>query len=860
MNAHKINNLSTSVTKALENREVFTKALFSRPESLSALLPYNEFLEKDDLFLLKDGSLGVVYEVELLEHEAMTAKQIVSAVDGLKPIFSLPENCTLQFLFDQSAIAPFDKKLTEIEESYPESHPVSQILFNEKVDALKESCKSFNDKSPLRRKLYLSIRYFPKIIKTRKVKDYIDKGEVTLYRGLSEFVSELKNFKGILKSIETASPLDITKLGAESLLDVLRRFFNPTAYYKRTFAPFNKNIPLSEQFLYNAPVLDFPGIEREGFKTRTLTLKTSPLYAYPGGMAYFLGVNFPFKLSLNFSFPSQSKTKLFFDTKEFFLEHSPTARGKVQKEEIKEVQDRLARNDRSLHLTFSVVIEGKTDDELDDREKDICHIFNNELEAEVITEEDIGLGLAINSLPLCYTPDADYSCQRAIRILRSDAVKFLPIFDSFRGLKNPQSVYLSRENNIVPFSLLENETSNHTAVLADTGSGKSAFVIDCLVAAKRMSPEPLVFIIDKKSSYSMLSEYFDGDLTIFDRNSEVPFSPFRGIYDEEKIAFLTKLISSAIALTSPSFQVESEHQAAVAKALKLAYLKKCDRQGLTYLDGELFRQDSDEEVELTMEDFIIELGSLTDGESERMRDVVDPLLSKLKPFYDDGVYAKFFHGSKAPKAKSKLFYIYDLDALDGDPVLQSLMTMAVIEEIRCILSLPENQGRTGFLVMEEFSMLGRNNPAFRDFAIDFAETMRKRGCWLITLTPRPQNYFDLEVGKAFWSVASNYVFLQMNSDNVDYIREKSSLLDEASGEIVRSLKTINGKHAEIFFTNKSKTCQGAFRYAQTSTDRWMSPTNAKDTREAIKALETFDDKWEALDYLSKNFPNGVERL
>ena len=371
-----------------------------------------------------------------------------------------------------------------------------------------------------------------------------------------------------------------------------------------------------------------------------------------------------------------------------------------------------------------------------------------------------------------------------------------------------------------------------------------------------MSPEPLVFIIYKKCSYSMIAEYYDGELTIFDRNVDIPFSPFRGVYDEEKIAFLTKLISSAVQLTSPSFLLESEHQTATTKALKLAYLKKRDRQGLTYLEGELFKQDTGEAVELSMEDFIVELDSLSDGNKERVREVVDPFLSKLRPFYDDGVYAKFFRGRIKQEKKSKFFYIYDLDALDGDTTLQTLMTMAVIEEIRCILALPENQGRTGFLVMEEFAMLGRNNPTFRDFAIDFAETMRKSGCWLITLKPRSQNYFDLEVGKAFWSVASNFVFLQINPDNVDFVSKDSSLLDEATMKVVRALRTVKGEYAEIFFTNKSKTKQGAFRYRQTTLDRWMSPTNAKDAREAIKALERFENKWEALDYLAKTFPDG----
>jgi hypothetical protein len=114
LKSKQLGDLPEPISKALSNREVFTGALFSRPESLSALLPYDEYLEKDSLFLQKDGSLGVVYEVELLEHEPMTSKKIIGAVEGLKPLFNLPENCTLQFLFDQSAISSFDSELLKI--------------------------------------------------------------------------------------------------------------------------------------------------------------------------------------------------------------------------------------------------------------------------------------------------------------------------------------------------------------------------------------------------------------------------------------------------------------------------------------------------------------------------------------------------------------------------------------------------------------------------------------------------------------------------------------------------------------------------------------------------------------------------
>ena len=141
-------------------------------------------------------------------------------------------------------------------------------------------------------------------------------------------------------------------------------------------------------------------------------------------------------------------------------------------------------------------------------------------------------------------------------------------------------------------------------------------------------------------------------------------------------------------------------------------MKKCERQGLEYIDGELRSTGKDSEVELSMDDFIVELGSLVDGGDGKMKDVVNPLISKLKPFYGDGIYAKFLKAVRTAPLVSKSFYIYDLDALDGDPTLQTLMTMSVIEEIRCTLALPENQGRTGFLIMEEFAMLGRNNPPF----------------------------------------------------------------------------------------------------------------------------------------------------
>ncbi|NRA46109.1 MAG: TraC family protein [Oligoflexales bacterium] len=722
------------IENAQINRKIFTDALFKRPESLGSLLPYDEYLTEMGIFQLKDGSLGAVFKIELLEHESMTEDQILKSVASMKQWFSLPENCALQVLFDSSRYSPLDQKISRFKDSFKDSfndpHPVSKILYHEKLRLIEKDCLTSSDASPLKRQLLISVRYF--LSKPFKVKlSDLSNNNSSISRELKDFSYELQQFDHLLKDFKDNNTFSVKQLNGDELVSIIRQQFNPESYYKRSFAPLNNNVSISDQLIFSTPKLRYEGIECEGRKTRVLTLKTAPSHSYAGGMASFVGLNFPFRISINYSFPRVQEVKKFLAMKEFFLENAATARAKVQKSEIDDVQHKLALDDRVLSMTFCIMFDGKTDQELDEKMRKICNICHTYLECEIVSETDIGLGLWMNGLPLNYTPDADLSTRRAIRILRSDAINFMPIFDSFKGFKTPVSIHLSRENNLVPFSLLENETSNHTVVLADTGSGKSAFVVDWLQSVKKLSPEPIVFIIDKKSSYGMLSQYFDGDLTVFKRDQNIPFSPFRGIYNEEKIAFLSKMISMAIKLTSPSFPVESEHQTLISKALKLAYLKKLDQHGLDYVEGEFIKQKDNTPVTIDMNDFIVELGTLVQGKNESDKSAIEALISKLKPFYGDGTYAAFFTKGRASSLDSEtLFYVYDLDALDGDPTLQILMTMAVIEEIRCILSLPQHAGRTGFLVMEEFAMLGRNNPAFRDFAIDFAETMRKRGCWL----------------------------------------------------------------------------------------------------------------------------------
>jgi hypothetical protein len=446
--------------------------------------------------------------------------------------------------------------------------------------------------------------------------------------------------------------------------------------------------------------------------------------------------------------------------------------------------------------------------------------------------------LCLNALPLFYTPASDHSSQRFVRIMNKDATRLLPVFDSYRGLENPMQLFLSRENNLVRFSWASNPISNHTAILGDTGSGKSKFALDCVQAMKLKNPEPLIFVIDKRASCEALCREFDGSLSVFDPKRGMPFSSFRGAFDDGKIQFLTKLILTAVKLTSTSFDLESHHLSIVSRALKEAYLRRARERGVEYKEGGLVEAGSENEVSVSMDDVIASMSALTaEAEFESLKDQIDDLITRLMPFYGDGVYGTFFRGQeKTLKAESKMLYAYDLEALDSDETLKVLMSMCVIHEIMTKMAKPESMKRGGVLYIEELGCLGRDNPIVGEFVVEAAERMRKMGFNLMGVAPNPRVFFETEAGKAVWGGADNFFFLKMSPDNVRYLKEKSSLLNDASLEILTTLDTKVNEFAEVFYTNKGGTHQGAFRYIQSDLDRKTSVNSEKDLEE-IKRKE-----------------------
>ena len=853
------------IEQALSRHEILARALFERPESLSKLLPYDEYLPEFSQFRQKDGSLGVVYEVELCAHETKTSQEIQSLLEKLRTWFRLSQDFTLSLLFEQAPVSALDP----IWESFVTSDDFSRQdipakLHITQVEKLRQS-QNLGLTPPLKRRLLLSIRQFesksPIKERAKRLGAELSNPDQTLSHEVRDFIKQARQLDHTLSQFEMNSPLKLTRLNGEQLSDFLRKIFNPVTYYKRPFAKLNPDLSLSEQVVFCPSELEFSGIKREGMKTRTLSLKNAPSFAYPGGMAYFLGLKFPFRICLNLAFPSPAAIKRHFGVKDFFLQNTPSARTRRQKSEIDALQEKLLRDDQVLEMSFHVALEAVTDEELDIQTKECLARFQGKLECEAIVESDIGLGLWINMLPLSYHPIANYTARRAVRILASDIVHFCPVFDTFQGTKECQSLYVSREGGLVPYSLKSFGNSHMTAVLGDTGSAKSGQIIKLLLGELRKEPRPLIFVIDYKTSYGMVSKFLPSELTTFERGKPMPFSPFRGEMDDDKVRFLVQLLTSAIQLTSPNFEVEAEHRTCLTQALRLASETIAKTAGVQYRDGKLLQEKSEVFPVISLDDVIAALGTLTgQSEFEKYGKFVDDITKKLRLFYADGLYAPFFKSTEVkPLSSNADLFVYDLDALATDPILQTLVTMSVVDEIRRKIMSLGGKERGGFVVIEELGMLGRNNPVAKDFVIDAAETFRKLGFFLIGLTPNPRNYFEIPAGQAMWAVADHYLFLAMKEDNVDFLVKNSNLLDEATAQIAKSLKTVRGQSADCLYIHKSKALSGVFRSVPSAHELWLMPTHAPDANEAQKTLKKFEgDPLAAWEDLVTRYPKGTK--
>lgn len=809
--------------------------------------PYREYRGENRMFILNDASLGVIYRVTLKEHEPMTVDDVKDLRSSLEQWLNLPSNCLAQFYLEQRPLST--AALADICTMRQESeNNVAKFLRDQRIERI-------SSQELFERNTYFSIRFISEN-HTLGLSEYIPEDLAgSILRGLDQFEDRVEEFEKILSRIESLSHLKVERIDATELRKLVRNSLGLPLDSRQ--ASINSEVPLNEQLIFETVEADNQGLVGPT-KSKTISLLV-PSDHFEGAASLFLKLNFPYSLSMRLSFPSKGKVAKFLGIKEWCTKNSFSPKSKRQYEEIQQTKRRLAEGDPCVHLTWSVTVYGATEKEVADRANKVSAFAIEAFDCNSVIESEIGLDLLRAGIPLHFDPKSEWGTQRHIPLHRSEVINFLPIFDSFQGTKIPLQIFRSRDQSVVPFSTIEGQTSQHGIFLGDSGSGKSAFLNSVLNGIKAITPEPITVILDFNTSQTMNAKFYNGEINVFKHGTSCPASVFRGIYDQKKVSILTNWVCDAIRLTSPSFQLESEHKEAISQAIKSAFKKKALAAGLKFVENDLFEFESNEAICIDMDTMAAELAYLPAQEGfERFRKPIEDLLVKLRNFYGDGLYASYFRPSSERLAFDKRFYVYDLGQIQDDPVLLNLTVGSIFEEIRQLKMLPENQNREIWAILDEIAALGRESELLTQYFINKAETARKDAFWIYGATNRPQNFFDIPVCVALFQVAEHFCFLAMDKDNVQRLAKCSDKITEADKENITSLKTIRGKSSEIYYIGKSTGKRGVMVYEQTPFERWQSPTNAKEGREALKSLKKFnDDAVQTIQYLVANFPMGL---
>ncbi|MGE3682709.1 MAG: TraC family protein [Bdellovibrionales bacterium] len=830
--------------------------LFSKREVGSGLklieeLPYREYRPESKMFILSDTSLGVIYRLDLLEHEPMSVENIGELRSQLEQWLNLPSNCVAQFLLQQTEMteAEIDARLKL---DYEPECQVAGFLRAERVKKFKEQARDHG--GIYVRRCYFSIRYIADSGALNLAELIPQSLTDSVIGGLNQFERRQAEFEKILSRLESLSKIHIDRIDACELREVLQKSFHCDT---SDSASINPEVPLNEQLFFSSIEADEKGLLGNRV-TKTVSLLV-PSDHYEGGPTVFLNLDFPFLLSLRMTFPSKAKVAKILGIKEYCTKSSYSAKSQRQFEELQETKRRLAEGDPCVHMCWSLTVSGQGEREATERANKVIALAIEAFDCNAILEDEIGFDLLRSSMPLHFNPKSEWGTQRHVPVHRSELINFLPIFDSFRGTELPLQIFKSRDGNLVPLSATEGQTCQHAVFLGDSGSGKSALINNFINGFKALNPEPIIFVIDFNTSQIMNVKYYGGELNVFNHEEGCPASVFRGVYDQKKVSVITNWICEAVRLTSPTFVLESEHKEAISQAVRFAYRKKALAAGIRFVEGDLFDIESSEPIAVDLDSIAAELSYLPGQEGfERFRAPIEDLLVKLRNFYGDGLYAHYFKAPEKTLKYDKRFYVYDLMKIQDDPVLLNLTIASLFEEIRQVKLLPENHAREIWTILDEIAVLGRESQLLTQYFIQKAETSRKDAFWIIGATNRPQNFVEIPVCLALAQVAEHFVFLPMDLDNVRLLAKHSEKITAADQENIASLRMRRDQHSEAYIWSKSQGRRGVIRYEQTPHEKWQSPTNAKAAREALKALkQSGGNAVEAIRSLIQNFPEGV---
>jgi conjugal transfer ATP-binding protein TraC len=784
----------------------------------SRLFPVLSFDENKSLFLCDDKSVGFGFVCQPLIGSNERVEQQINALLNEE----YPANTQMQVIFCRSPDINREMyEMLSLRDNF--SHEILTEVISERSNFLKrfttEPLKTETEKGVYN----LGYLFDLKVYITVKVP----------IGGIEPTRKELDNILQIKTKVSTTladMKLRPYPFSANEWVRVMNTLFNwgPDAAWRYEAAKWDQTQTLCNQVMdYGNDIeIDKDCIRLGDQYVKCLSAKRRPESMYvgdaianagdlSGGLG---GVRFHYMVVTNIVFPEVDSEKGKIERKRQFAVNQ--ASGPIvkfvpvlldKKNDFDTLYDSIQGGKRPLKISYHVVVFGKSKDEVESAAMTARNTWRTN-RFEIMVDKFIQLPVFINCLPLCCDADAITDLQRHKTLSSKEAAPLLPIFGEWKGTGTPHINLISRNGQIMTFSLHDTGSNMNGVIAAQSGSGKSFLTNE--IISSYMSEGAQVWVIDVGRSYEKLCSTYEGDFLHFGAKSNAQLNPFPLVVsldgtadtrapdaprledddDDGEEDALVGLLQAMAAPTQPLIDLQVQE---LKKALHEVWCEHFRKTTVDQIAEKLLAHDD-----------------------QRIRDVGNQLYS----FTSKGSYGRFFSGGNNINFTSQLT-VLELEELKSRKHLQKVVLLQLIYQIQQEMYLGDRNRKKIVIIDEAWDLLSEGDVA--KFIEAGYRRFRKYGGSVVIITQSINDLYDSPTGRAIAENSATTMLLGQKPETIESIKRDGKLeLSDYDYETLKTVHTIPGAYSEIFI--KSEFGRGVGRLIVNDFQKLLYSTKSED--------------------------------
>lgn len=799
-------------SSSFKTEENYLKVSSDLPDSFSERHVELRDFTDDNIALLSNGDLGVIYELngiydEILDQEGLL-ESLSSFMKGFRSIASgIPahlnlRNSTIQLILKQRELkSPPLKHVNGQERSFSDT-VVGKILAEEENYLYRLGL--------VKKSFFITIRFSPSATFQREstISQLISPFRKTVNKAkndlLESYIKTYEGFKNELVNFERHFPSSISlrRIEQKEALGLVQNML----FAGEDHALYNGECSF-EKSLYSPSYVEKGDVLIDNNRDRSLCtyhLEQLPRNYSFGRFRHFID-SIPYRnFDLVWIFSHGSKEV----TKDLIARETFYARKKTSTIEFQEfISFRSNVDSQRPHGTQSLrlVVYNPTQDKSGLLES----LAQDYIGARLVRESQILTHMFITSLPLNCRAEANRLKGRASKIRLENALAFLPIY---QGPANNHGLryFSSRSGTPTRADLFAGEGNKITAVLGMSRGGKSVLTNNYILEFLEKNPNGIVRVIDVKTSYLKLCDLLGGKIVQFseEKLKENCYSPFAlgDKYDLDDIEAIFLLISTAIIQKNPGIKFSAIHTELLREALKIAYNSNLTTKK-KFGAAESAPHPVWDDILASLPQAVATLAnSGIQGADHASKDLA---LWSVN-LYQTGQFGFIFnrYENLDEQSHESKILVYDLDGNTDEVLRQISAMMAFIKISRDLAKLPSSVPK--LIIFEEFGVLLNGDDEaqkLNELNIKLiVKTTAKLNAQPMAITNNVDDFSVKSAGVSFWELSTIKIFLPLGSLYENAKKVWKDQFNEAFWQILKSLKKeVEFKRSSILIYSENDT-------------------------------------------------------